>query len=276
MTGMNRIDEALADDRNGGTAAEYYGDPSEYPDCPMPDWLKRRLGLPPDERLIDEAAAAMRAAATPSSSTLPAELPPVMADRRRRVRRAGGRRRLGQGGRGVGHPDRGGGRVTSLNLGRSPTATRPAGGEIEPPDDGSRPAPPASEEVVAPQAESPGGGPSASDPASSGDDSPRLPETVSPAPPEPELPPSTSTIGVLRSAWARWWPRRYVRRGVAGGAVVVAATLVGLVTIDLGPAVRARAEQALGGYLDRDVSIGRVGIFVATGEFVVENLTIGG
>ena len=67
---MNRIDEALAGDRNGRTAAEYYGDPSEYPDCPMPDWLKRRLGLPPDDRLIGEAAAAMRAASM-GSRTVP-------------------------------------------------------------------------------------------------------------------------------------------------------------------------------------------------------------
>ena len=67
---MNRIDEVLAQDRNGRTAAEYYGDPSEYPDCPMPDWLKRRLGLPPDNRLIGEAAAAMRAASM-GSRTVP-------------------------------------------------------------------------------------------------------------------------------------------------------------------------------------------------------------
>ncbi|MDE0371714.1 MAG: nucleotidyl transferase AbiEii/AbiGii toxin family protein, partial [Rhodospirillales bacterium] len=67
---MNRIDEALAEDRDGGTASEYYGDPSEYPDCPMPDWLKRRLGLPPDDRLIGEAAAAMRAASM-GSRTVP-------------------------------------------------------------------------------------------------------------------------------------------------------------------------------------------------------------
>ena len=60
----------MADDRTGGTAAEYYGDPSEYPDCPMPDWLKRRLGLPPDERLIGEAVAAMRAASM-GSRTVP-------------------------------------------------------------------------------------------------------------------------------------------------------------------------------------------------------------
>ena len=67
---MDRIDEALFRDRNGGTAAEFYGDPSEYPDCPMPDWLKRRLGLPPDDRLIAEAAAAMQAASM-GSRTVP-------------------------------------------------------------------------------------------------------------------------------------------------------------------------------------------------------------
>ena len=89
-------------------------------------------------------------------------------------------------------------------------------------------------------------------------------------------PPANNPLRVLRTAWTRWWARRYVRWSVAGGAVVVAAALVGLVTIDLGPAVRARAEQALGGYLDREVSIGRVGIFLASGEFVVEDLTIGG
>ncbi len=67
---MNRIDEALAAERNGRSVADYYGDPSEYPDCPMPDWLKQRLGLPPDDRLIGEAAAAMRAAAM-GSRTVP-------------------------------------------------------------------------------------------------------------------------------------------------------------------------------------------------------------
>ena len=65
---MDRIDEALAAADTAAaemacSAAEYYGDPSEYPDCPMPDWLKRRLGLPPDERLIAEAVSAMQAAA---------------------------------------------------------------------------------------------------------------------------------------------------------------------------------------------------------------------
>ena len=65
---MDRIDEALravdaAEAEMACSAAEYYGDPSEYPDCPMPDWLKPRLGLPPDERLVREAVSAMQAAA---------------------------------------------------------------------------------------------------------------------------------------------------------------------------------------------------------------------
>ncbi|MCY4638170.1 MAG: hypothetical protein OXG04_27365 [Acidobacteria bacterium] len=60
---MDRIDEALAADATACSTAEYYGAPSEYPDCPMPDWLKRRLGLPPDERVVREAVEAMQAAA---------------------------------------------------------------------------------------------------------------------------------------------------------------------------------------------------------------------
>ena len=60
---MDRIDQALIGNSTSRTAADYYGDPSEYPDCPMPDWLKQRLGLPPDDRLVAEAATGMRAAA---------------------------------------------------------------------------------------------------------------------------------------------------------------------------------------------------------------------
>ena len=166
--------------------------------------------------------------------------------------------------------------MTSLNLGGPPRSARPAGGAVEPRDDRSRPSPPVSGERAARRAESNGDGLPASDPTSSRGDSPRLPETASPASPEPGRQPGTSTLDVLRSAWTRWWSRRYVRRSVAGAAVVVAAALVGLVTIDLGPAVRARAERALGGYLDREVTIGRVGIWLLPGRFVVEDLTIGG
>ena len=195
--------------------------------------------------------------------------------------------------------------MTSLNLGGRPG---PAGREVEPAADDSRTvhprpgssqpaaeragrqaAPPAQDSravrppagpwtparPVAREAESPGGGAPGRTPALPDADSPRDADAGPKARGAP-APPATNPLRVLRTAWTRWWSRRYVRRSVAGGAVVVAAALVGLVTIDLGPAVRARAEQALGGYLDREVSIGRVGIYLASGEFVVEDLTIGG
>lgn len=65
---MDRIDEALSAVDTAAvemacSAVEYYGDPLEYPDCPMPEWLKRRLGLPSDERFVRDAVSAMQAAA---------------------------------------------------------------------------------------------------------------------------------------------------------------------------------------------------------------------
>ena len=87
------------------------------------------------------------------------------------------------------------------------------------------------------------------------------------------------TLGAFRARLGRWAPlslRRYLRWGVATLAVVVAVVIVATVTVDLGPSVRARAERELANYLDRDVTIGRVGIYVATGNFLVEDLVIGG
>ncbi len=198
--------------------------------------------------------------------------------------------------------------MTSLNLGGPPSPAGPAGRDVEPaaddsrtarPDPGSaRPAagrpgrraaspapdpragrPPAGRwtpaRPVAREAESPVGGVPGPSPAPPDADSPLDPDAGPKARGAP-APPAKNPLRGLRTAWTRWWSRRYVRQGVAGAAVVVAVALVGLVTIDLGPAVRARAERALGGYLDREVSIGRVGIFLASGRFVVEDLTIGG
>ena len=128
---------------------------------------------------------------------------------------------------------------------------------------------------VAREAESSGGGvPGRTSPPPDAD-SPRDPD-AGPKMRRASPRPATNPWRVLGNAWTRWWSRRYVRRSIAAAAVVVAVALVGLVTIDLGPAVRARAERALGGYLDREVGIGRVGIHLLPGRFVVEDLTIGG
>ena len=186
--------------------------------------------------------------------------------------------------------------MTSLGLSGPPPPAARTGREVDPRDDGSRPGrSPGGRLALERAAEGPAGLSGAGDrrgPAVAPDgDSPRGPAPKPPAGPVPEPragsapespagpapePPRRAALRAARSAGAPRWSRRYLRRSVAGGAVVVAAALVGFVTIDLGPAVRARAEQALGAYLDREVEIGRVGIHLLRGQFVVEDLTIGG
>ena len=58
--------------------------------------------------------------------------------------------------------------------------------------------------------------------------------------------------------------------------VIVAVLLVSTLTIDLGPALRARAEKAGSDWLERKMTIGRLGVHLARGRFVVENLRIDG
>ena len=76
--------------------------------------------------------------------------------------------------------------------------------------------------------------------------------------------------------WTHGPARRYVRWGVGVAAVVAAVVIVATVTIDLGPAVRARAEDAASSYLGREVTIGRIGIHLVPGRFLVEDLVIPG
>lgn len=69
---------------------------------------------------------------------------------------------------------------------------------------------------------------------------------------------------------------RYGRRFAVTIGIVVAVLLVSLLTIDLGPAVKARAERAGGNWLERKMTIGRLGIHIGSGKFVVEDLRIDG
>src|SRR5262245_42398629 len=69
---------------------------------------------------------------------------------------------------------------------------------------------------------------------------------------------------------------RRVRAAVAIVAVALAATLVSVVTIDLGPSLRTRAETAGSNWLERPMHIGRLGVHIASGEFVIEDLRIEG
>jgi hypothetical protein len=76
--------------------------------------------------------------------------------------------------------------------------------------------------------------------------------------------------------WSRGWPGRLVRWGAGALAVTVAVAIVATVTIDLGPLVRGRAEDAASNQLDREVSIGRIGMYLMPGKFLVEDLFIAG
>jgi len=69
---------------------------------------------------------------------------------------------------------------------------------------------------------------------------------------------------------------RYARRFAVAIGVVVAVLLVSTITIDLGPALRARAERAGTNWFERKLTIGRLGVHLARGRFVIEDLQIDG
>lgn len=77
------------------------------------------------------------------------------------------------------------------------------------------------------------------------------------------------------------WPARaasLAARAARGAAIVltalVVAGLVALASLDLGPALKARAEREASRLIDRPVHIGRLSIGLVRGRFVVEDLVI--
>ncbi len=70
-------------------------------------------------------------------------------------------------------------------------------------------------------------------------------------------------------------PRVVVRLGAVLLAVIVALILTGL-TIDLGPALRERAEREGSNYLKRPLHIGRISARLVPGTFVFDDLLIEG
>lgn len=73
--------------------------------------------------------------------------------------------------------------------------------------------------------------------------------------------------------------RRWIRRIALGAGIVAAIVVLALgafLTIDLGPALRERAERAGSKFIERPMHIGRLGIRLRSGSFVVENLRIDG
>ena len=76
-----------------------------------------------------------------------------------------------------------------------------------------------------------------------------------------------------RAGRGRW---RYTRLTLVLVAVIVAASVVTTVTVDLGPALRAQAEQAGSGQVGRPMHIGKLSIYLFLGRFLVEDLVIEG
>ena len=99
--------------------------------------------------------------------------------------------------------------------------------------------------------------------------------TDTPAPPGDQ---KQDAAQAAPSPWVR--RRRWLSLGarwtLGALAVAFAVVLVATFTIDLGPSVRARAESEAANYLEREVTIGRIGAFIVPGRFLVEDLTIGG
>src|SRR5215218_10361136 len=99
-------------------------------------------------------------------------------------------------------------------------------------------------------------------------------ETTPPQSAEPEEPANGAPREEERSLRRRV-PRLVVRLGAVVLAVVTALIVTGL-TVDLGPAVRRRAEQEGSKYLLRPLHIGRVSARLLPGVFVFDDLMIEG
>jgi len=99
---------------------------------------------------------------------------------------------------------------------------------------------------------------------------------------EPEQASVSDTHHRDRRAWwslHRRLPRRLRRYSRAAVIVLVAlgaAGVVSAVTIDLGPGLRARAEQVFASQIDRPVHIGRLRTYLLPGRFLIEDLVIEG
>jgi hypothetical protein len=70
--------------------------------------------------------------------------------------------------------------------------------------------------------------------------------------------------------------RRIVRAVVVTFACALAVAFVTSVTVDLGPALRKRAETAGSNAIKRPMHIGRLGVHLWRGSFAVDDLVIEG
>jgi hypothetical protein len=93
--------------------------------------------------------------------------------------------------------------------------------------------------------------------------------------PSAALPPAApATAPGVPSRWRH--VRRVVRGVVWAVALVLAVAFVTIFSIDLGPSLRDLAERQGANYLKREFRIGRLSVRLLRGDFVLENVRIGG
>jgi hypothetical protein len=78
----------------------------------------------------------------------------------------------------------------------------------------------------------------------------------------------------LRNALAALY--RYARRFAVGIGVTLAVIVVSTITIDLGPALRSEAERRGGDWVQRKMTIGRLGVHLGRGRFILDNVRVEG
>jgi len=69
---------------------------------------------------------------------------------------------------------------------------------------------------------------------------------------------------------------RFTKLGVAVLATMLAVSIVATLTLDLGPGLRGLAEREGSKRVGRQMQIGRLGVRLFSGKFVIEDFVIGG
>jgi hypothetical protein len=91
------------------------------------------------------------------------------------------------------------------------------------------------------------------------------------ASPDTQVTPLTTRV---RNVFAALY--RYARRFAVTIGVTLAVIVVSTITIDLGPALKTQAERRGGEWLDRKLTIGRLGVHLGRGRFVLDEVRVDG
>ena len=89
----------------------------------------------------------------------------------------------------------------------------------------------------------------------------------------PDTPAISFSTRVRRALSALY---RYARRFAVSIGVTIAVIVVSTITIDLGPVLKAQAERRGGEWVERKMTIGRLGVHLGRGRFVLDDVRVDG